>query len=77
MGVRPGEKIHEELISKGETFNIHSYKNFYILSSPENIKFLKKYKKLNKNFSYNSNETGFYNITQLRKIIKSELSKKR
>jgi UDP-N-acetylglucosamine 4,6-dehydratase len=77
IGIRPGEKIHEELISKGETFNIYSYKNFYILSSPENIKFLKKYKKLNKNFSYNSNETGFYNITQLRKIIKSELSKKR
>ncbi len=77
IGIRPGEKIHEELISKGETFNIYSFKNFYILSSPENNKFLKKYKKLNRNFSYNSNETGFYNITQLRKIIKSELSKKR
>ena len=77
IGIRPGEKIHEELISKSETFNIYSFKNFYILSSPDNKKFLKKYKKLDRNFSYNSNETGFYNIAQLRKIIKSELNKKR
>jgi hypothetical protein len=39
----------------------------------ENKKFKGKYKKIKKNFSYNSNESGFYKVNEIKKIINSEL----
>ena len=75
IGIRPGEKIHEELIPKNETVSVFSHKNFYIIASSVNKKFKRKYKKINKNFSYNSNESGFYKVDELKKIISNELKK--
>ena len=31
MGIRPGEKIHKEMISKYESFNTYESKNFYFI----------------------------------------------
>ena len=73
IGIRQGEKIHEELISKGETADIFSYKDFYIISSQAKKNLKGDYKMIEKNFSYNSNNSGFYNINELKKIIRGEL----
>ena len=31
VGIRPGEKLHEEMISKDESLNTIEYKNFYVI----------------------------------------------
>ena len=73
IGIRQGEKIYEELISEGETADIFSYKDFYIISSQTKKNLKGDYKKIEKNFSYNSNNSGFYNVNELKKIISGEL----
>ena len=60
VGIRPGEKIHEEMISISDSLNTYDYKYFVIL--PENpIWNLKDFLKNNGErvkygFSYNSGE---------------------
>ncbi len=81
-GIRPGEKIHEEMISEHESRNCIEYKSFFILK-PESIysnwklsKFNKKNKlknlKLNKQvFPYRSDTNkNFLNIKELKSILK-------
>ena len=76
IGIRPGEKLHEEMISISDSINtIDLGKYFAILNefAKESAKY-KKSKFVKKNFYYNSGENSeFLNISDLRKIIKSEL----
>ena len=84
VGLRPGEKIHEEMISNSESLNTIELKDkFLILPSfldPPHIyetKSIKEYykkkfygKKIIKTFSYNSgNNKDFLSINKLKKII--------
>ena len=71
IGIRPGEKIHEELITRSDSLNTLEFKNYFIILPPNNKNFKKLYPKLSKKeFSYNS-ETNkkFMNDIQLRKLI--------
>ncbi len=77
VGIRPGEKIHESLISKDESAFIIEFKNFYCLISRSNSKSLKKYftnkfgkGKLVKAFDYSSNNNDFLSIKDIESIIK-------
>ena len=84
IGIRPGEKIHEEMISNSEALNVIEYKNHFVLIP--HSEFLswnkKKYMQLNKggklckdDFSYNSKTNKeFLKPQQLQKLIKSHLS---
>ena len=67
-GVRPGEKIHEELISEYESQYIYDFgKYFGILNLDD--KRLKK-KNINERFSYNSKDNKNYlSIAQIKKIL--------
>ena len=76
IGVRPGEKIHEELITSNDAFNTIEYKDGYIILPTFELYGLKKYlshykgKKVKKNFSYASNSLNKYlSVTQLKKLI--------
>ena len=59
VGIRPGEKLHEELISIHESRNCFNYKNNYLILDPLNHKLSELYKKkgakiVKDNFSYDS-----------------------
>lgn len=68
-GVRPGEKLFEELISSNDSNSVFDSGEFYIVKS--NIKKINKnYKEMPKIFSYTSDKNPyFYSINQLKKII--------
>lgn len=76
IGIRPGEKLHEEMISISESINTVDLGIYYAILN-EQCKLSAKYKNskyVKKNFCYNSGENSeFLNISDLRKIIKSEL----
>ena len=75
IGVRAGEKITEELISKSDSINTFDLKKCYSIIDPHNDILVKKYrlkkfKKVMNNFEYNSsNNKDFLNLKQLRKLI--------
>ena len=83
IGIRPGEKIHEEMISSSEALNTLEFKNYFVIVP--NSEFLdwskKQYMQKNKNgkicnynFSYNSqNNTKFLSISEIKKLIKSNI----
>ena len=68
IGIRPGEKIHEELITESDSINTLEYKNYFVI-----LPSYKKNKLQNKNiFSYNSkNNKKFLSIKTLKKLIKN------
>ena len=82
IGIRPGEKLHEELITRSDSMTTFDLKNFFVIL-PHQIyfskkikNFLKNYKmkyKLGKNdFDYSSDKnTNFLSIKDLKKLIKN------
>lgn len=73
IGMRPGEKVHEELISHLEARNTLDLKNFYIiLANYENQikKLTKKSRLVKKNFHYSSEKNdNFLSIKDLNQMI--------
>jgi UDP-N-acetylglucosamine 4,6-dehydratase len=79
-GIRNGEKLHEELFSIAESYNVIDFKDYYILfdkkyeklsqQQKKNI-FLRKGKRLSKNFSYNSKDNAYIKQSDLEKLINS------
>lgn len=68
-GIRPGEKLYEELISNNDNANLFDLGKYFIAKDNLDSTY-NKYKKISKNFSYNSkNNKEFYSINQLKKII--------
>ena len=77
-GIRPGEKIHEEMISFTESANTIEYKNYFvILPSFRDYKitdYIKKNggKKIANKFSYSSDKNKKYlTIRELKKLIQN------
>jgi UDP-N-acetylglucosamine 4,6-dehydratase len=82
IGVRPGEKIDEEMISINESFNSIEFKNYFVIMPNLKLRdFKKEYKIKNKsgklcpeNFSYNSrNNKNFITSTEINKLIKNNI----
>ncbi len=77
IGIRPGEKLHEELISESDSYNTLEGKNNYIILNNLNEKEIQKYcnlknlKRVKVGFKYLSNTNNdFLKILEMRKILK-------
>jgi len=80
VGIRPGEKKHEEMISSEESFYAHELKNFYVVL-PKVLYVKKNYlthmkkkygliKRCKSNFSYNSKDNvKFLTVKEIKKIL--------
>lgn len=76
IGTRPGEKIHEEMITKSESLSTIDIGKYFVILPEFNEKIKKiylnnkKFKKNIKEFSYNSNDNNeFLTIAELKNII--------
>ena len=76
-GIRPGEKLHEEMITCSDSFNTYDLGNYYAITNNlfdykshyQNKSF--SYQKVDNNFSYNSCENKPYlSVDELRESIK-------
>ena len=82
-GIRPGEKIHEKMISQADSQSTISLKNYYAIL-PSDGELEEKYKKLkieftkkNELFSYSSgNNDYFLNVEEIRNLIVNYLDPK-
>lgn len=81
IGLRPGEKLHEEMISSSESFNTIEYKNLFIICpTSEYIAWNKKTflqknkaKSFIENTSYNSYDNKRYlNLKEIKRILKKD-----
>ena len=76
IGIRPGEKIHEEMISSSDSQNTLELKDFFIILPNLNEKILLNYrkklgaKKVKKDFIYNSNSNNkFLTLKELNQLV--------
>ena len=79
IGIRPGEKLHEEMITETDSLNCVEFKNHYVIlpSMPlwDEVKFIKESyhesgKKCDFGFSYNSGtNANFLTVEELKKLI--------
>jgi FlaA1/EpsC-like NDP-sugar epimerase len=76
VGIRPGEKVHEEMISTSDSFNTYDIDKYYVII-PQNPNwdvndFINSFKavKVKKGFSYNSGDNdSWVTIDQIRNLI--------
>lgn len=85
IGLRPGEKIHEEMITGSDSANTLEFKDYYVIM-PSTIEFMtwkiqdfiknsgkSPAKPCKENFSYNSlNNKDFLTVNQLKELIKRQ-----
>jgi FlaA1/EpsC-like NDP-sugar epimerase len=80
IGIRPGEKMHEEMISVNDSSNVISVDKYFLILPFDLKKFLSKYKKQinmikkQKPFSYNSFDNKFIHTSKLKKIIDYQIN---
>lgn len=75
IGIRPGEKIYEELITTAESANVIESKNYYLILPSFDKRFSyylnnKEWKKVVTNFSYNSSNCLILSKTQIKSLLK-------
>lgn len=80
VGIRPGEKIHEEMITETDALNTVEFNNYYTIIPPKPTWNVEAYKKALKGkevaygFKYSSgNNSDWLDVETLRKIIREHV----
>ena len=81
VGIRPGEKIHEEMITESDSYNSYDIGKYYVIlptvPSFSLNEYIKEHKatKLEEGFSYTSDKNDYWiNTEEIRKLIKEHLN---
>lgn len=72
-GIRPGEKIHEQMIGEDEALNTAEFKDHYeiLVNIKQKLKRIKKgSKSVDKNFIFSSKTAKKYTIDEFKKLVK-------
>ncbi len=72
IGKRPGEKLHEILISKSDSEFTYENQNYFVINNFKSKGYKKGFKKVSKNFEYTSDKNIFLTIKELKKIIANQ-----
>jgi len=83
VGIRPGEKIHEEMITETDSINTIEFNDYYVILPSTELWDVEKFRKESNGkegkfcdigFRYSSgNNTEWLNVEQLRELIKTNL----
>ncbi len=83
IGIRPGEKLHEEMITKTDSFNAVEFNDYYVVLPSIPLWDIEKFKKesdtsagkdCENGFSYDSGTNNhFLSIDQLKKLIERDI----
>jgi UDP-N-acetylglucosamine 4,6-dehydratase len=80
IGIRPGEKLHEEMITESDSYNTYEFKNYFIICPTNpmwNIENFKKQtggKQVAAGFSYSSGSNdSWLSVDELRQQIKKHV----
>tara|TARA_R100001143_G_C3360947_1_gene135562 strand:+ start:785 stop:1807 length:1023 start_codon:yes stop_codon:yes gene_type:complete len=80
IGIRPGEKIHEEMISESDSFNTYDLGKYYAILPPNPFfnleEFVQKFnaKRVERGFNFNSGEnTEWETVESLRALIRKHV----
>ncbi len=79
IGVRRGEKIHEEMITSSDSQTTYEIKKYYVILPDNSLESFKKFKKhfkslkkVNENFNYNSKTNKeFLKVAEIKQMIKN------
>ena len=79
VGIRPGEKLHEEMITKTDSLNTIEFEKYFVILPSTNLWDIQKFKKESNTkagkecefgFSYNSGKNDhFLTVNELKKLI--------
>lgn len=76
VGIRPGEKLHEEMITESDSYNTIEFEKYYAIlaSDAKKEKYLKHFnaKEVEPGFTYNSGtNTEWISVEEMRELIKT------
>ena len=81
IGIRPGEKIHEEMITSSDSYNTYDLGKYYVILPTvtswklENYKFAFNAQKVENGFSYTSGENKEWEtVESLKELINKHVS---
>ncbi len=75
IGLRSGEKLHEEMITLSDSYNTYDFGKYYAIISKDGISLNyknKKIKKIKKLFSYNSKDNNYLSVQELKRLINDQ-----